>query len=50
MTETGDAVTEIDGSVAPEHDHAWRRVSDDQHSPGRLGIYRCDICSSTWSL
>jgi hypothetical protein len=34
----------------PAHDHAWRRVSSDENTPGRLGHYRCDVCSAAWSL
>ena len=37
-------------SEPPVHDHAWRRVSSAQDSPGRLGHYRCDVCSTAWSL
>jgi hypothetical protein len=36
--------------VSAAHDHAWRRVSSDANSPGRLGIYRCDLCSTAWSM
>lgn len=50
MSETVQSGVETAGSVPPAHDHAWRRVSSDQDSPGRLGHYRCDVCSAAWSL
>lgn len=50
MTETGETAVGTDGSDTAFHDHAWRRVSSDQGSPGRLGVYRCDLCSAGWSM
>ena len=50
MSETVESDMEATGSALPAHDHAWRRVSSDQDSPGRLGHYRCDVCSTAWSL
>jgi hypothetical protein len=50
MAETGKTTVEIDGSGLVVHDHAWRRVSGVENSPGRLGVYRCDLCSAAWSM
>ena len=50
MSETIEGDVETAGPVPPVHDHAWRRVAPDEDSPGRLGHYRCDVCSTAWSL
>ena len=50
MSETVQSDVETAGSGPPAHDHAWRRVSPNEDSPGRLGHYRCDVCSTAWSL
>lgn len=50
MSETVDTVMEGTDAVPPVHDHAWRRVSPDEDTPGRLGSYRCDLCATAWSM
>lgn len=50
MTETDQTGVRIDGTEPAVHDHAWRRVSSDEDSPGRLGVYRCDLCATAWSM
>jgi len=50
MSEQAEMDLETAGTVPPVHDHAWRRLSPDENTPGRLGLYRCDVCSTAWSL
>lgn len=50
MSEQFDGVVETVETEPAVHDHAWRRVSSSQASPGRLGTYRCDLCFVSWSM
>ncbi len=47
MTSTTSSTTP---GAAPEHDHAWRRVSPGPDWKGIVGEYHCDLCPAVWSM